>query len=174
MPASDDVVALWEAVLALTDPVAPSPAGLGARDTLRLEAGMALYGHELTDEISPLEAGLGRVVKLDKGEFVGRKALAAQQAAGLTRQLVGFEMLDAAIPRQGYPVIAGGRTVGAVTSGSFGPSVERPIGLAYVPPQLAAVGTELTVVVRGRPAPARVCARPFWPHHTKRIRAAGD
>jgi aminomethyltransferase len=145
------------------------PCGLGARDTLRLEAGMALYGHELTDEITPLEAGLGRFVKLDKSEFVGRAALAAQQAGGVTRQLVAFEMVDSAIPRQGYPIVAGGGPVGAVTSGSFGPSVERQIGMGYVPPGLAGEGTELGVVVRERTARARVRPLPFWPHRTKRI-----
>jgi aminomethyltransferase len=174
MPASAEAVALWEALLARREPAQPAPAGLGARDTLRLEAGMALYGHELTDEISPLEAGLGRVVKLDKGEFVGRAALRAQQAVGLTRQLVGFEMGDAAIPRQGYPLVASEETVGVVTSGSFGPSVERSIGLGYVPPTLAAPGTELAVLVRGRAAPARVRALPFWPHRTKRIAAGSN
>lgn len=174
MPASDDALPLWEALLAAGDPVWPSPAGLGARDTLRLEAGLALYGHELTDETSPLEANLGRFVKLDKGEFVGRAALAAQQAAGLRRQLVGFAMNESTIARQGYPVVVGDETVGVVTSGSFGPSVERPVGLAYVPPRLAVEDTELAVLVRGRAAPARVCALPFWPHRTKRIPAASD
>jgi aminomethyltransferase len=170
--ASGDALALWEALLERREPVQPSPAGLGARDTLRLEAGMALYGHELTEEITPLEAGLGRFVKLGKGEFVGRAALAAQQTEGPPRRLVGFEMADSAIARQGYPVVADGETVGAVTSGSFGPSVERPIGMAYVPPPLAAEGTELGILVRGRLAPARVRPLPFWPHHTKRIPAA--
>jgi aminomethyltransferase len=174
MPASEDALALWEALLTVPGPVQPSPAGLGARDTLRLEAGMALYGHELTDEISPLEANLGRYVKLEKGEFVGRAALARQQAAGLQRRLVGFEMAGSAIARQGYSVVAGDEPVGVVSSGSFGPSVGRPIGLAYVPPPLAAAGTELAVLVRGRAETARVCALPFWPHRTKRIRAAGD
>jgi aminomethyltransferase len=174
MPASEDAVGLWEALLARCEPVQPTPAGLGARDTLRLEAGMALYGHELTEEITPLEAGLARAVKLEKGEFVGREALLAQQAAGVRRQLVGFAMTESAIPRQGYPVVAGGDEVGVVTSGGYGPSVERPIGLAYVPPALAASGTALAVVVRGRAAAARVCALPFWPHRTKRIPAVSD
>jgi len=171
MPASGDVVDLWDSLVDRREPVQPTPAGLGARDTLRLEAGMALYGHELTDAITLLEAGLGRVVKLDKGDFIGRQALRAQQASGLGRRLVGLEMLDTAIPRQGYAVVSGEDTVGAVTSGSFGPSVERPIGLAYVPPALAAKGTELAVLVRGRAVPARVCGLPFWPHRTKRIPA---
>ncbi len=174
MPAGEDAVGLWNALLACREPVTPTPAGLGARDTLRLEAGMALYGHELTEEITPLEAGLERVVKLEKGEFVGRAALQAQRAAGLARRLVGFEMIESAIPRQGYPVVLGNEAVGVVTSGSFGPSVERPIGMAYVRPELAAEGTELAVLVRDRAAAARVRALPFWPHRTKRIAVGGN
>ena len=165
---------LWEALLARREPVQPTPRGLGARDTTLLEAGMALYGHELTDAITPLEAGLGRVVKLDKGDFVGRDALRAQQVAGVSRQLVGLDILEAAIPREGYAVVSAGDTVGVVTSGSFGPSVERPIALAYVPPALAAKDTELAVLVRGRAVPARVRALPFWPHRTKRIPPASQ
>jgi aminomethyltransferase len=171
MVASDHVVGLWEELLARQEPIAPSPAGLGARDTLRLEAGMALYGHELTEDVSPLEAGLGRVVKLDKGDFVGRDALAAQQAEGVRRRLVGFEMVDSAIPRQGYPVSAGDSVVGEVTSGNYGPSVDRQIGMAYVPPALAVEGSELGIGVRGRTARARVCRLPFWAHRTRRAPA---
>lgn len=172
MPAREDALALWTRLLERPESVQPQPAGLGARDTLRLEAGMALYGHELTDEITPLEAGLDRFVKLDKGEFVGRAALTIQRTAGIARRLVGFEMTESAIPRQGYPVMAGEREVGVVTSGTFGPSVERAIGMAYVPASLAAEGTEITIAVRGRAAAARICAMPFWPHRTKRIRVA--
>ncbi len=173
MVASDEATALWEALLARTDPLAPAPCGLGARDTLRLEAGMALYGNELTEETTPLEAGLGRVVKLDKGEFVGSAALAAQQASGVPRRLVGFEMVDSAIPRHGYSVTAGGQPVGTVTSGNFGPSVQRQIGMAYVPPRLAEPGSELGIEVRGRTARAQVVPLPFWKHRTKRIGRAG-
>src|SRR5205085_4766093 len=150
MPASGAALGLWEALLARAAPLQPSAAGLGARDTLRLEAGMPLYGHELTDDISPLEAGLGRVVKLAKGEFMGRGALAAQEAAGVPRRLVGFTMVDSAIPRQGYPVVTGDNTVGEVTSGNLGPSVQQQIGMAYLPPALAAVGSELGIRVRER------------------------
>jgi aminomethyltransferase len=171
MVASEQATGLWEELLAQQAPVAPSPAGLGARDTLRLEAGMALYGHELTEDVSPLEAGLGRVVKLDKGDFVGRDALAAQRAEGVRRRLVGFEMVDSAIPRQGYPVSTGDAVVGEVTSGNYGPSVDRQIGMAYVPPSLAAEGSELGIGVRGRTARARVCRLPFRAHRTRRLPA---
>jgi aminomethyltransferase len=174
MVASDQAVALWETLLARAAPVQSLAAGLGARDTLRLEAGMPLYGHELSEEISPLEAGLGRVVKLEKGEFVGRAALAAQAAAGPTRRLAGFVMEETAIPRQGYAVTAEGEPAGVVTSGGFGPSAERGIGMAYVPTALAIEGTALRVEVRGRSVPARVSKLPFWPHHTKRIPPVGQ
>jgi aminomethyltransferase len=165
---------VWETLLAATGPVRPAPAGLGARDTLRLEAGFALYGHELTEQITPLEAGLGRFVKLDKGPFVGQAALAAQRAAGLPKQLVGFEMVDSAIPRAGYQIAAGGSTVGMVTSGNFGPSVQRQIGMGFVPPALATPDTEVGIVVRERIARGRVTPLPFWKHRTKRIQPASD
>ncbi len=155
-------VALWEALLAHADPPAPTPAGLGARDTLRIEAGMALYGHELTELITPLEAGLARFVQFDKGTFVGREALLAQRAAGVQRTLVGFEMVDSAVPREGYALCAGDTEIGRVTSGTYGPTVDRGIGLAYLPPAFAAGGTPLTVAIRGRPARARVVPLPFW------------
>lgn len=172
-------VPVWEALLARAEPAAPQPAGLGARDTLRLEAGYPLYGHELTEDVTPLEAGLARYVKLDKGDFVGRDALVAQQAAGVTRRLVGFVMLDSAIPRQGYAVVQPGATddtaaVGVVTSGSYGPSVERGIGLAYVPPALAGEGTEIGIRVRGQTARAQVVRLPFWPHRTRRGQGRGE
>jgi aminomethyltransferase len=165
---SEHAVALWEALLARTAPVQPLPAGLGARDTLRLEAGYPLYGHELTEEITPLEAGLERFVKLDKGPFVGQAALAAQRAAGVPRRLVGFEMVNGAVPRQGYPLVVDGQPVGVVTSGSYGPSVGRAIGMGYVPPALARDGQALGVVIRGGVVPARVRPLPFWPHRTRR------
>jgi len=161
---SEHAMALWEALLARTEPVRPLPAGLGARDTLRLEAGYPLYGHELTEEITPLEAGLERFVKFEKGPFIGQAALAAQRAAGVPRRLVGFEMVDGAIPRQGYPLVVDSQPVGVVTSGSYGPSVGRAIGMGYVPPALARDGQALGVVIRGGVVPARIRPLPFWPH----------
>jgi aminomethyltransferase len=167
-------ISLWERLLALTEPAAPGPAGLGARDTLRLEAGMALYGNELTEDTTPLEAGLDRFVKLDKREFVGAAALAAQQATGVPRRLVGFEMVDSAIPRHGYSVTADGQPVGVVTSGNFGPTVQRQIGMAYVPPRLAEADSEFGIVVRERTARARVTPLPFYRHRTKRLARASE
>jgi aminomethyltransferase len=138
------------------------PAGLGARDTLRLEAAMALYGHEIDDTTTPFEAGLSWVVKLDKGEFLGRDALVAQKAAGIPRKLVGFEVQGRGIARQGHPVVSEGGTVGAVTSGTWSPTFEKALGLAYVPPEMAAPGTPLAIEVRGKALPAVVVGIPFY------------
>jgi aminomethyltransferase len=138
------------------------PAGLGARDTLRLEAAMALYGHEIDETTTPFEAGLGWVVKLDKGEFLGRGALAAQKGAGIPRKLVGFEVQGRGIARQGHAVVLGGSTVGAVTSGTWSPTFEKALGLAYVPPEMAAPGTPLAIDVRGKALPAVVVEIPFY------------
>ena len=138
------------------------PAGLGARDTLRLEASMALYGHEIDESTTPFEAGLAWVVKMNKGDFLGREALAAQQAEGVRRKLVGFEVEGRGIARQGHEVKSGGQTVGVVTSGTWSPSFEKAVGLAYVPAELAAPGTPLEIDVRGRPLAAKVVEVPFY------------
>jgi aminomethyltransferase len=119
-----DAPAIWDALLADGAPEGLLPAGLGARDTLRMEAAMALYGHEIDAHTTPLEAGLQWAVKLDKGEFIGRNALLAQQAAGVPRRLVGFEVTDRGIARQGHEVFVGSRRVGAVTSGTFSPTLQ--------------------------------------------------
>jgi aminomethyltransferase len=150
--------ALWRRLLE----AGASPAGLGARDTLRLEAAMALYGHEIDETTTPWEAGLAWIVKLDKGDFLGRDALVAQKAAGAPRKLVGFEVEGRGIARQGHAVVSDGGTVGTVTSGTWSPSFEKALGLAYVPPDLAAPGTPLTLDVRGRQLAARVVETPFY------------
>ncbi|HSL83785.1 MAG TPA: glycine cleavage T C-terminal barrel domain-containing protein, partial [Thermoanaerobaculia bacterium] len=138
------------------------PAGLGARDTLRLEAGMALYGHEIDRETTPWEANLGWTIKMDKGDFVGRSALAAQKEAGVERRLVGFEVEGRGIAREGHPVVHEGREVGRVTSGTWSPTFEKALGLAYVPPALAEPGTAIEIEVRGRRLPAKVVKVPFY------------
>jgi aminomethyltransferase len=139
------------------------PAGLGARDTLRLEAGMALYGHEIDDSTTPLEAGLSWVVKLGKGDFLGRDVLAFQQAEGVKTKLVGFEMLGRGIGRQGYAVLdPDGQEVGTVTSGTFSPTFQKALGMAYVPVGLDTPGTRLALDVRGKPVEAQVVALPFY------------
>lgn len=138
------------------------PAGLGARDTLRLEAGLMLYGNDIDETTTPLEAPLGFTVKLDKGEFIGRGALVRQKQEGVRRKLVGFEMLERAIPRHGYRLLTDGDASGQVTSGTFGPWVNKSIGMGYVPSAFARSGTPLSVEIRGKPARAAVVKLPFY------------
>ncbi|HTN53411.1 MAG TPA: glycine cleavage system aminomethyltransferase GcvT, partial [Anaeromyxobacter sp.] len=139
-----------------------APCGLGARDSLRLEMAYRLYGSDMDDSTTPLEAGLAWVVKLEKGEFVGREALVRQREQGLSRKLVGFVLTDAGIARHGYPVLQDGRRVGEVTSGTRSPSLGASVGLAYVPPALAAEGSTFAVEIRGRAAAARAAKTPFY------------
>lgn len=158
----EDAAGLWEELMEAGQEEGLVPAGLGCRDTLRLEAGMPLYGQELDNERTPLEAGLDRFVALDKGEFVGREALQRQQVEGRRLALVGLEMVERGVPRTGYPVLAGEERVGYVTSGSYAPSLDRHIGMAYVPPAWARPGTELGVSIRHRVAMTRVVKLPFY------------
>ncbi|MGI9590217.1 MAG: glycine cleavage system aminomethyltransferase GcvT, partial [Myxococcota bacterium] len=137
------------------------PVGLGARDTLRIEAGMPLYGHELDDTISPFEAGLGRFVKLDRGGFLGAEALVRRQAEGLRRTLVGFEVTGRGIARAEYPIAVDGKEVGVVTSGAPSPTLDRAIGMGFVPPEHADPGGSIDVLIRGRPTAARIVETPF-------------
>jgi aminomethyltransferase len=153
---------LWFALLDEGKPDGLRPAGLGARDSLRTEMKYALYGNDIDDAHTPLEAGLGWVVKLDKTAFVGKAALERQKAAGVKRKLVGFELIESGIPRHGYPVLKDGQRVGEVTSGTMGPSVKKPIGMAYVPAELAPEGSTFQVEIRGRPVAAKVVKTPFW------------
>ena len=159
---SEDAVTLWRALLEAGQPHGLQPIGLGARDTLRLEARLMLYGNDITEETNPLEAGLGWVVKLDAGDFIGRDALRAAKAAGLERKLVGFEMTGRGIARHGYPIVADGDPVGEVTSGSPGPTVGRNIGLGYVPLALGKAGTTLGIEIRGKVVDAVVVRTPFY------------
>jgi aminomethyltransferase len=139
------------------------PAGLGARDTLRLEAAMALYGQDIDDTTTPLEAGLGWLVHLDtKGNFVGREVLAQQKATGVQRRLIGLQTQGRNIARHGYQVLSAGKIVGEVTSGTLSPTLGYPIALAYVPTQLATVGQQLEVEIRGKAYPSVVVKRPFY------------
>lgn len=154
---------LWDALVDAGAPRGLLPAGLGARDTLRLEAGLLLYGNDIDATTTPLEAGLGRVVKLDKGEFVGREALARQKREGVTRRLVGIEMETSSIPRHGYPLYAGGERVGVVTSGTKSPTLGRGIALGYVSADRSAPGGAIEVEIRGRMHAARVVRPPFVP-----------
>jgi len=153
---------LWCEILAAGAPLGVVPAGLGARDTLRLEARMALYGSDIDETTTVLEADLGWIVKLDKGEFVGREVLARQARDGVSRKLVGFELLGRGIARHGHPVLVEGKTVGRVTSGTHSPTLRKSIGLAYLPVEHADAGREFAVEIRGRSEPARVVPTPFY------------
>lgn len=164
---SRNVVAVWNA---LTETGAV-PCGLGARDSLRLEMGYALYGQEIDDTVTPLEAGLGWIVKLDKGApFTGDAALAAQKARGVMRRLVGFRLLEKAIARPGFPVWVGEREVDRVRSGTMSPSLNEPIGTTYLPPDAAKPGTRFEVDCRGTRVPAEVVRLPFWTRGSVRKR----
>ncbi len=162
-----DAPALWTQLMALGAPLGLAPVGLGARDTLRLEARLSLYGNDIDETTNPLEAGLGWVVKMDKGDFVGRAALEAIKAKGLSRKLVGFEVTGRGIARHGYPLQdLEGRAVGVCTSGSPGPTVGKNIGLGYLPASMSAIGTRFQVDCRGKPIEAAVVKTPFYKRST--------
>ena len=157
-----DVAHLWNRLLVTGVGDGLVPCGLAARNTLRLEAKLLLYGNDMDERTSALEAGLGWVVKLDKGDFIGREALVEQKRAGVARRLVGFEMLDRAPARDGYAILKDGSQIGTVTSGSPAPFLKKNIGLGYLPSEYAKVGTEINVLVRERAAPAVVVKTPFY------------
>ncbi len=138
------------------------PAGLAARNTLRLESAMSLYGHELDDDITPLEAGLGWITKLQKGDFIGRDTLATLKQQGLKRKLIGFEMTDRGIARDGFEIYVNDEKVGYVTSGSPAPFLKKNIGLAFLPVEFANIGQEIKIDVRGKHLAAEVVATPFY------------
>lgn len=154
---------IWRLLTAKGD---VTPTGLGCRDSLRLEMGMALYGNDIDDTTTPLEANLQWLVKMKKGEFTGRAALEAQKAAGLTRKLVGFTIADRAFPRHGYPVFVNGEPSGEVRSGTMSPSLGHGIGTAYVPAAHAKPGNTLEIDVRGKRVTGTICETPFWKHGT--------
>jgi aminomethyltransferase len=162
--APEHAAGLWEMLMDQGADAGLVPAGLGARDTLRLEAAMALYGHELDRTTTPWEAGLGWVVKPDAADFIGRDALLRQKQEGVGRKLIGFEVVGRGIARQGHGVRAAGdsEVVGTVTSGTFSPTFEKALGMAYVPPRLAEPGRELEIDVRGRAVAAKVVEMPFY------------
>ena len=164
---SESAVYLWEKILQAGKDEGLVPVGLGARDTLRFEAALPLYGHEISQEISPLEAGLGKFVKLEKEDFIGKEELVKQHEQGLKRILTGFEMVDRGIPRNGYDVQVDGRKVGFVTSGSFSPSLRKNIGMALVESDINAEEAELDIVIRNKALKARTVKTPFY---TKRYK----
>jgi aminomethyltransferase len=138
------------------------PCGLGARDTLRLEAKMALYGNDIDHTTTPIEADLSWIVKLEKGDFAGRDVLAREKDEGPRRKLVGFEMIDRGIARHGYPIVDGSEEIGVVTSGTHSPTLKKAIGLAYLPLDKSAQGSEFSVLIRGKETRARVVPTPFY------------
>jgi len=159
----ESTAALWDALMAAGESLGLAPIGLGARDTLRLEARMPLYGNELADDISPLEAGVGWAVKLDKGDFIGRDAIARLKEDGVPRKTVGFRLVErAGSARHGYEVQVDGRAVGVVTSGGRSPSLGEEIGLALVDADVAGVGKPLDIIIRGRPVRAEQVKLPFY------------
>ncbi|MCG3194132.1 MAG: glycine cleavage system aminomethyltransferase GcvT [Thermoanaerobaculia bacterium] len=160
--APEGAVTVWDAILEAGKPFGIALAGLGARDTLRLEAKMALYGNDIDDTVTPWEADLGWIVKMKKGDFIGRAALEAQKAAGVPRKLAGFAVVGRGIARHGYPVRFPDGATGVVTSGTQPPTVGKAIGLALVPADRTAVGTEFEIEIRGKGVAAVVVPTPFY------------
>jgi aminomethyltransferase len=159
---NDHAQAIWDAVFKAGEAFGIKPIGLGARDTLRLEMGFCLYGNDIDDKTSPLEAGLGWVTKFNK-EFTNSAALAEQKAAGVSQKLVGFEMIDRGIPRHDYEIIdADGNNIGKVTSGTQSPSLQKAIGLGYVKTELAKEGTEIFIKIRDNAVKAKIVKPPFY------------
>jgi aminomethyltransferase len=159
---------IWEVILAQGEENGLVPVGLGARDTLRLEAVLMLYGNDIDETTTVLEAGLGWLVKFDKGDFLGRQALLNQKEEGIKRKLVGFEMLDAGIARSHYPVFIEGHKVSEVTSGSYAPYLKKNIGLTYLPVEYAEVDMEFEIEIRQKKSKAKVVTTPFYKRIVKK------
>ncbi len=159
---NEKIEPLWNAIFEAGKPFGVQPAGLGARDTLRLEMGYCLYGNDIDETTSPLEAGLGWITKLQKGEFIDCEFLKKQKTAGVTRKLVGFEMLERRVPRHDYPIEdASGTVIGKVSSGTQSPSLGIPIGMGYVQTAYAAPDTEIMIAIGSKKLPAKVVKLPF-------------
>ena len=159
---ANQALSLWNLLLDKNKHSGLKPVGLGARDTLRLEGCLLLYGNDMDETITPLETTIGWTVKFDKGNFVGREYLLKQREKGIDRKLVGFEMIDRGIPRHGYPVLKGDEMIGKVTSGSFSPSTNKNIGLCLIQSQYAKIGEELQIQIRDNSYKARIVKTPFY------------
>ncbi len=159
---------MWEEILSHGEKLGLLPVGLGARDTLRLEAKLMLYGNDIDETTTVLEADLKWIIKFQKGDFLGREALARQLEEGVKRKIVGFELIERGIPRQHYPVFVNGEKVGEVTSGTFSPYLKKSIGLVYLPIEVATPGTEVEVGIRDKRAKAVVVPTPFYKRQEKR------
>jgi aminomethyltransferase len=165
---ANDAVELWRAILKAGEAEGVLPCGLGARDTLRFEANLALYGQELSPEISPLEAGIGFAVKLNKeSDFIGKEVLLAQKMNGTPRKIVGIEMIDRGIPRHGYPVYKGEEQIGEVTTGTQSLTLKKNIGLALITSEFTGLDTEVEVEIRGKRLKAKVVPTPFYKRDKK-------
>ena len=164
---------LWDLILSSAKPLGAQPVGLGARDTLRVEAGLRLYGTDMDANTTPLEVGLDWTVAINKPDFIGKAALVAQKQQGVSRKFVGFELLQGPVPRQGAELTAQDRVVGKVTSGTFSPILNRPLGMGYVEPAFTKPGTELTVTVRSQRYVGTVVKLPFWKGEPKQPALSG-
>jgi aminomethyltransferase len=158
----EDARHIWDTLLEAGKTDGLIPAGLGARDSLRFEAALPLYGHEISQDISPLEGNLGFFVKLGKSEFIGREALSAQKERGLSSRVVGLELAGRGVPREGYPVMAEGREIGRITSGMFSPTFNKGLAMALITTEHARPGTALAIDIRGKAVPATVVKTPFY------------
>ncbi|MER3422093.1 MAG: glycine cleavage system aminomethyltransferase GcvT, partial [Nitrospiraceae bacterium] len=163
---ADEALRIWNELLRRGRPSGLKPAGLGARDLLRLEMAYLLYGNDISEETTPVEAGAEWVVDFQKGDFIGRETLRRQKDHRVDRRLVAFELLEKAVPRHGFKIVSGVQSdrhaIGEVTSGNFSPILQKGIGLGYVPPAVAAVGTQISIEIRGRIVPAIVVKPPFY------------
>ncbi|MCG8603753.1 glycine cleavage system aminomethyltransferase GcvT [bacterium] len=159
---TEDSQQAWRAILESGSEFGIQPIGLAARDTLRMEMKYCLYGNDIDETTNPIEAGLGWVTKMDKGEFVGREPIKLAKENGVARKLVGFEVKDRAVPRKGYKLIKNGQEIGEVTSGTFSPSLEKGIGLGYLNIPFIEVGTSVAISIRGKEIPAEVVKTPFY------------
>jgi aminomethyltransferase len=163
----DDATYLWDTIMEVGRPLGLLPAGLGCRDTLRFEVCFPLYGHELSVDISPIEAGIGMFVKLDKEEFNGQEALQEQKTNGPKRRIVGFEMVDRGVARAEYPILVEGSYVGVVTTGTYAPSLDKNLGLGIIQAEYAKVGQKIDIEIRGKNVSAQVISKPFYKREGK-------
>lgn len=162
-----DAVTIWDSILEAGTSEGILPVGLGCRDTLRFEACFPLYGHELSSDISPIEAGIGMFVKLDKGDFIGCEVLRKQKLNGTARKIVGFEMVDRGVARAGYSVTQADREIGTVTTGSYAPSLDKNLGLAFIQSDHAKLGQAIAIQIRGKNVSAQIIAKPFYKREGK-------
>jgi len=159
---ASSAVRIWKGLMNRGVGLGLKPVGLGARDTLRLEMGYALYGNDIDEQTTPLEADLGWVVDFDKPDFIGKEALRGQREKGVERKLIGFKLLQPGVPRKGYKIFSNGKKIGTVTSGNMSPMLNKGIGMGYVQVAYSGLDTEILIEIRGKVIPAVVVKRPFY------------